>query len=151
MNDGTFFAGNTFERTAMLDNAYREHPKLTLILGRRDGRGESDAQTVATKDPTLRAPLLGGKSPFPAGGYRHTTPRCPQDEERRAGRGGSRGRKPASRSKDGQDRTGLIDAREDAAIGFTVGTAVQQAKAVLIDATDPCQQKGFWERRRWEA
>lgn len=64
VNDGTFFAGSTFERLVMLYEAYKEHPKLTLAAAAEMGGEPFDPQTVATKNSMLRAALLRGHSPF---------------------------------------------------------------------------------------
>lgn len=61
INNGTFFARAPEESLAMLYEAFREHPKLTLGYAREIDGGDFDPHTAASDSPSCQAALRSGK------------------------------------------------------------------------------------------
>ncbi|WP_049653483.1 hypothetical protein [Kitasatospora sp. MY 5-36] len=63
INDGTFFARAPEESLAMLYEAYREHPKLTLGYARELDGGTFNPHSATTQSPSYQAALRQGEHP----------------------------------------------------------------------------------------
>lgn len=64
VNDGLFFANDSYQQLSMLYEAYKEHPKLTAATAREMDGEEFDAQAIAPNSLTMHQALYEGHHPL---------------------------------------------------------------------------------------